>query len=131
MFTYVVARKSAIIRRMSASLLVVSSNPGVSINATIRPSSSNGCATLIISVQDSSPAPTRRSDPLARLINYAVISSDVEHVLLQPTLRTVVFPVPVAPITLLVFRASSMQQDMRSTYAMITGFLAIKFYSTK
>jgi len=69
--TYVVARKRAIIRRMSASLLVVSSNPGVSINATIRPPSSNGCATLIISVQDSSPAPTRRSDPLARLINYS------------------------------------------------------------
>lgn len=67
--THEVARYCEIIRSMSASLLVVSSNPGVSTNAILRPSTSNGCATSIVSVQDSRPRPTRRSDPLTRLIN--------------------------------------------------------------
>jgi hypothetical protein len=59
----------AIILRMSASLLVVSSNPGVSIRVTCRPSNSKGSEVWTTLVQERRPFPTRRVDPLTRLIN--------------------------------------------------------------
>ena len=65
------------------SLLVVSSNPGVSIKVTTRPSRLNGCATWTMLVQDLSPLPMCKFDPLARLMNYAVD----EHGLV-PSLKT-------------------------------------------
>ena len=42
--TYVVAKKPAIIFKISVSLLVVSSNPGVSMSTTCLPSSVNSSA---------------------------------------------------------------------------------------
>ena len=43
-YTYVVAKKLAIILKISVSLLVVSSNPGVSMSTTRLPSRSNSSA---------------------------------------------------------------------------------------
>ena len=65
----VVARKSAIIFRISVSLFEVSSNPGVSMRVTVLPSTANLSVTWTSAVQDSKPIPTRRFEPLARLIN--------------------------------------------------------------
>ena len=51
------------------SLRVVSSNPGVSIRMTRRPSRWKAPASWTEFVQDRSPRPTLRSDPLTRLMN--------------------------------------------------------------
>jgi len=67
--THVVARKLAIVWRTSVSLRVVSSNPGVSIKTTRRPSRSKDPAICTALVQDRNPLPTTRSDPLMRLMN--------------------------------------------------------------
>ena len=55
---------------MSESLFEVSSNPGVSMRVTDRPSNSKVWANWTVLVQDSSPPPTRRFEPLARFMNY-------------------------------------------------------------
>ena len=54
--------------RTSVSLRVVSSNPGVSIKVTVRPSRENVEVSTSM-VQLSSESLTARFDPLARLIN--------------------------------------------------------------
>jgi len=54
--------------RMSVSLRVVSSNPGVSIKVTVRPSRKNADVSTSM-VQLSSESLTAKFDPLARLIN--------------------------------------------------------------
>ena len=110
-FTYEVARKAAIILRTSVSLLVVSSNPGVSIKTTRRPSKLKAPATWTVFVQDRSPLLTPRLDPLTRLINcvdrgQAAERRPISTVIKQPRRHkrgkqlTVDFPVPVAPIIL-------------------------------
>ena len=63
--------------RMSVSLRVVSSNPGVSIRVTRRPLTTNGREVRTSLVQLSRPRPTGRFDLLALLINYALW--DVHH----------------------------------------------------
>ena len=63
--TYVVAKKAAIIFK-----LVVSLNPGVSMRVTAFPLRMNSFASLTSVVHDSNPVATRRSEPLARLINW-------------------------------------------------------------
>jgi len=68
-FTYEVSRKAVIILRMSVSLRVVSSNPGVSIKTTRRPSILKAIAGCTLLVQDSNPSPMPRLAPLMRLIN--------------------------------------------------------------
>ena len=68
-FTHEVARKAAIILRTSVSLRVVSSNPGVSIKTTRRPSRLKAAAGWTVFVQDRNPLPTPRLDPLTRLMN--------------------------------------------------------------
>src|SRR5258706_13238327 len=89
------------IRRISVSLLVVSSNPGVSINVTFRPSNSNGSETWTTFVQELSPFPMRNLDPLARFMNCEGRYVCLFYTQKLPNLRhTVVFPLPVAPITL-------------------------------
>lgn len=55
---------------MSASLVRVSSNPGVSMSATLRPLSSNDCAVSITLVQECNPLPMCRFELLAKLMNY-------------------------------------------------------------
>ena len=70
-FTHEVARKAAIILRTSVSLRVVSSNPGVSIKTTRRPSRLKAPAGWTVFVQDRNPLPTPRLDPLMRLMNCA------------------------------------------------------------
>ena len=62
-------RKLLIRPRISASDLVVSSNPGVSIKVTVVSFKMNGVAASTSPVHDSKPYPTVRSDPLAKLIN--------------------------------------------------------------
>ena len=69
MCAYVVAKKAAISFKMSVSLFVVSSNPGVSMRMTFRPSRVNTSASWTSAVHDSKSVPTRRLEPLARLIN--------------------------------------------------------------
>ena len=67
---YVVAKKAAIIFKISVLFFVVSSNPGVSTRVTAFPSRMNSFANSTLAVHDSNPVPTRRSEPLARLINW-------------------------------------------------------------
>ena len=68
-WTYVVARNSAISVRISVSVFEVSSNPGVSMRVTGLPSRRNLSVTWTSAVHDSSSIPTRKFEPLARLIN--------------------------------------------------------------
>ncbi|KAJ7864315.1 hypothetical protein B0H14DRAFT_2736697 [Mycena olivaceomarginata] len=63
--------------RISASLLFVSSKPGIS--TTVTQQSSRNCCDCMWVVQDSKPSPTRCCEPSTRLTN-------------------VLFPVPVPPI---------------------------------
>ena len=69
--TYVLERYAAIMVKISVSLRVVSSNPGVSIRITTRPSTKKGREICTSLVQLSRPRPTGRLDPLAVLINFA------------------------------------------------------------
>jgi hypothetical protein len=87
--------------RMSVSLRVVSSNPGVSIRVTRRPLTTNGREVRTSLVQLSRPRPTGRLDPLALLINY-VCPPKIINVIVQGkgTVHTVDLPLPVAPMTL-------------------------------
>jgi hypothetical protein len=66
---YDVARKVAMFLKMSVSLFVVSSNPGVSMSTTRLPSSVNSFASWTSGVHDSKAAPTCKFDLLARFIN--------------------------------------------------------------
>ena len=77
--TYVVSKNEPIDFKISVSLLEVSSNPGVSKRTTFRPSKWNGGATWISLVHDCKPAPTPKSLPLAKLINYRQRSSATQH----------------------------------------------------
>ena len=99
MYTYVAAKKAAIIFRISASPFVVSSNPGISIRVTVLSSRVNGAASLTSAVHDSEPIPIRRLEPLARLINWRV-SDELLDIISGCIRPTVVFPLPVAPMTL-------------------------------
>ena len=69
MWAYVVAKKAAIICKISVPLFEVSSNPGVSMRTTSRPSRVNRFEGWTSAVHDSKPIPTRRFEPLARLMN--------------------------------------------------------------
>ena len=97
--THVVAKKSAIIFNTSVSLLVVSSNPGVSMSTTRLPSSMNSSASLTSSVHDLRSIPTGRFEQLARLMNWIALirRSDAPKSCVN---HTDVFPLPVAPMTL-------------------------------
>ena len=69
MCTYVVSKKTAIFFKVSASLFEVSSNPGVSTRTTRLPSRVNLSASSTSVVHDFKFLPTRRLEPLARLMN--------------------------------------------------------------
>lgn len=69
MYAYAVAKKAAIIFKTSVSLFEVSSNPGVSMRSTLRPSRVNISESWTSAVHDSKFTPTRRFEPLARLTN--------------------------------------------------------------
>ena len=69
MFTHVVAKNAAINFKISVSLLMVSSKPGVSMRMTGRLSRTNSFANWTSAVHDSKFLPTRRFEPLAKLIN--------------------------------------------------------------
>jgi hypothetical protein len=107
--TYDVSRKSAMILRISVSLFVVSSNPGVSIKTTRCPSRWKAPAVCTASVQDCSPLLTARLDPLTRFTNCVNHGgargrdgvSTLGNARPSRNKRTVDFPVPVAPMTLL------------------------------
>jgi hypothetical protein len=98
--SYMTERCAAIIARTSVSLIVVSSNPGVSINVTRRPSNSNGSVVLTPLVHDSICSPTLRFEPLMRLINYGGKNITILSVAKKNAELTDVFPVPVGPIIL-------------------------------
>jgi len=66
---YVVAKKAAIIFKISVSLFDVSSNPGVSMRTTFLPSRENSSASWTSAVHDSKFIPIRKFERLARLIN--------------------------------------------------------------
>ena len=69
MRAYAVAKKAAIILKMSVSLFEVSSNPGVSMRTTFLPSRANSSASWTSVVHDFKFIPIRRFERLARLIN--------------------------------------------------------------
>ena len=69
MWTYVVAKKAAIICTISVSLFEVSSNPGVSMRTTFLPLRVNRFGSWTLAVHDSKPIPTRRFEPLTRLMS--------------------------------------------------------------
>lgn len=103
--TYVLSRKAVIILRISKSPIVVSLNPGVSINTTRRPSRTNGLESWISDVQEWRLVPTlRSSDPLARFANCqkdgrrGLRGSKAWNV--RDSFRTEDFPLPVIPISL-------------------------------
>ena len=100
MLAYVAVRKRAI--SFKTSVLVfefeVSSNPGVSMRVTTLPSRVNSSASWNSVVHACRPVPTRRFEPLARLINWR--QSDQSIMITKNILLTVVFPLPIAPITL-------------------------------
>jgi hypothetical protein len=85
--------------RISESLFAVSSNPGVSTRTTSFPSRRKGDVCSIRSVQDVKLSPMRKFDPLARLINYSVLSVPYKDNTSKFEL-TVDFPTPVGPMTL-------------------------------
>ena len=93
------AKKAAIVCNISVSLFEVSSNPGVSMRTTLRPSRVNPSESWTSAVQDSNPIPTRRFEPLARLINWKRLG-EFMAVVTEQVLLTDVFPLPVAPMTL-------------------------------
>ena len=99
MYTYEVAKKAAIICKISVSLFEVSSKPGVSIRATVLPSRMNSSESLTSAVQDPRPIPTRKVEPLARLMNWRQLSEFLV-VITKYALLTDVLPLPVAPMTL-------------------------------
>lgn len=70
MCTYDVAKKAAIIFRISVSLFEVSSNPGVSMRITLLPSRVNSSASWTSAVHDTKLSPIRRFERLARFINW-------------------------------------------------------------
>ena len=100
MYTYVVARKVAIMFKTSVSLFEVSSNPGVSMRDTVLPSRVNLSANWTSAVHDSkSPPICRRSEPVVRLMNWRQPGQFLV-IISGCTLLTDVFPLPVAPMTL-------------------------------
>ena len=63
-------RNRAIILRMSVSDTLKSSNPGVSIKVTRRPSSMNVSVVSTVDVHEESPRPIATPASLTRLMNY-------------------------------------------------------------
>ena len=98
--TDAVAKKAAIIFKISTSLFEVSSNPGVSMRVTALPSRMNLSASWTSAVHDSKSIPIRRFEPLARLINWRQPSEFLVIITRHRTILTDVFPLPVAPKTL-------------------------------
>ena len=99
MCAHVVAKNATIIFIISASLFDVSSNPGVSTRETRLPSTVNSSVSWTSVVDDSKPIPTRRLEPLARLLNWSQ-PGEFLGILTGRALLTDVFPLPVAPMTL-------------------------------
>ena len=97
--THVVEKNAAIIFKISVSLFEVSSNPGVSTRMIVLSSRVNSSATLTSAVHDSKHIPTRRLEPLARLINWWEPGKFLVIVTNRRPL-TDDFPLPVAPMTL-------------------------------
>ena len=100
MWTYAVARKAVIICKISVSLFIVSPNPGVSMRTTFLPSRVNTFESWTSAVHESKPIPTRRFEPLARLINWIQLVGEFLAIVAKHAVLTDVFPLPVAPMTL-------------------------------
>ena len=75
----------------------MSSKPGVSMRVTCTPSSSSSLDIPTSVVHDRKPLEVLRDDLLARLMNYESVNYFTKKNLKK---STVVFPVPVEPITL-------------------------------
>ena len=106
MKAYAFAKNEAIIFKISLSLLVVSSKPGVSSNRILHRRKvddwgnckSNAWDTWTSAVQERRLEPTGRFEPLARLTNYGHVTH--RNNICYDGELTVDFPVPVAPMTL-------------------------------
>ena len=123
--TYVVAKKAAIISKISVSLLEVSSNPGVSTRVTGLPSRAKFSTTWTSAVHDFKPIPTRRSEPLARLINWRQLCEFL-IIITGHALLTDVFPLPVAPMTLTKYRMRLNQETgFTVTYAIMADGIGV------
>ena len=95
---YTMGKEAAITSKMP-SASKGSSNPGVSIRVTTLPSRVNSSEGWILAVRDSEPAENGLFEPLARLINWGQLSEFLVN-FAKHALLTVVFPLPVAPMTL-------------------------------
>ena len=98
--TYMVAKKAAIVLKISTSLFGALSNPGVSMRITGLPSRVNTSVDLTSAVHQPTPVSTGRFEPLARLINWKQLGEFL-IIVTGHTLLTEVFPLPVSPIILL------------------------------
>ncbi len=96
--THVVDRYRPIIFRTSVSEIVLSSNPGVSIRMTVRRAKVKSFDSVTSLVHEAKPWLVSKSEPLILLMNFTRVS-EIRR-LENPTRLTVVFPDPVAPITL-------------------------------
>ena len=94
------ARNVTTVSRISASLLSESSNPGVSMKRTVRPSSWKSGATPTFCVPEVMSSETSKFDPLTRFINWETVWDQLQTHSVQIVLPTVDFPLPVVPITL-------------------------------
>lgn len=111
MRTYVEAKNALINFKISVSLLLVSSKPGVSIKVTQRPSNSKGSDKATVSVHECKLLPTRRLEPLSRLINCSCCQSSYSTKF--DSRLTVDFPLPVAPITLNIIEDQTLRTEVR------------------
>ena len=89
--TYLASKKALTFSKISVSVVEVSSNPGVSMRVIVLPSRMNSSESWTWSVHDSKPVPTRRFEPLARLINW-MRPSEFLVAIIKRTLLTDVFP---------------------------------------
>ena len=99
MCTHEVVKKAAMSFKISVSLCIVSSNPGVSMRITLRPSRLNTFASWTSAVHDSNSIPTIRFESLAMLMSWREPGQFLVITTKHPVL-TDVFPLPVAPMTL-------------------------------
>ena len=99
MGTHVVAKKAAIVSKISVSLFMVSSNPGVSMSITALPSRVNSSVGWTLSVHESKSVPIRNFESLAILINWGQLGESLV-IITRYRVLTEVFPLPVAPMTL-------------------------------
>jgi hypothetical protein len=106
---------------MSASLLSVSSKPGVSISVTCRPSSSKGNASCTTLVHERKPLPILKFEPLTRVRNYRYFSVYYDYKVNVSVLHCCFAASSGTHYSAFRLSASKPQQSISPTYAIATS----------